>query len=162
MFGFRRKMMLIMHQYFSCCSAVLMLFSFSCCLASEEGAGRGQSEGSWPNWPKGWMKPCCAFRTIKLECGHCHCSGTVWASVGVWWVVELCIIWLQYIFIIVVVVVTVVIIFPSFSVLINCLYLSPQVQFFFQFSTIPLGSSELCGAELPPRLNHNNSEKSIG
>ena len=57
-FGFRRKIMLIIHLCFSCCWAVLTLsqglFSFSCCPASEDsggaqGAGRGQNQDSWPS-----------------------------------------------------------------------------------------------------------------
>jgi len=58
-FGLRRKMM---HQRFCCCRAVLtqshILSRFSCCPASEQagcvqGAGRGQSQDSWPWLSKG-------------------------------------------------------------------------------------------------------------
>lgn len=78
-----------------------------------------------------------------------HCSGSGWTSVNGRWEVALCNTGFVSSFIII-------IIFPSFLVLLSCLYFK-QVLPFFWFSLHPTvgGASEwLCGVQLPARINH--------
>lgn len=116
-----------------------------------EGTEPGQDD---PNWPKG-DSICLGIMLNNIIWGN-------WAdaaqgvsrhhSASGWWPIALCINFLEYSFIIMLSI----IIFPSFSVLLNCLYLNPWVLSFFQvLSPQHCGVSEWM-AVLSARLNHNS------
>lgn len=71
--------------------------------------------------------PWSAVTAGELAEGCCY-SGTGWASVRSWWAVALFITCFVISFIIIT---FIIIIFPSVSILVNCLYLSPQVLHYF-------------------------------
>lgn len=57
-------------------------FSFSAFWTEDaQGAGKGQNQDSWPNWPKGYSTPYSSFWTVKMEgvcLGQRCCSGGGW------------------------------------------------------------------------------------
>ena len=128
--------MLITHWCFSCCWAVLTLsqgfFSFSYYSASEEAgwtqqARRGHSQDSWPQLAKG------IFHTMWHHAQYInwgelagqHCGSRIgWVSASGWWAIVLCVTCFVYSS-------SSSSIFPSSSVVLNCLYLNPWVLGFF-------------------------------
>lgn len=131
--------MLITHQCFSCCRALLTqsqgLFSFLCSPASkgagvhwELGGDRTRTDGSV--WPKGYSIPCIMLNNKTGGIGQrgCHCSGTGWVGIG-WWVVRNCIVhhllctyYYYYL--------------SSISVLLNCI-LTHKLLLFYPLSCLP-------------------------
>lgn len=71
---------------------------------------------------------CVAFITFYITSGggRTSCSWMGWALVSGWWKIALCIRCFVYSFITIII-----IIFLSFSVLLNCLYLNPWILLFF-------------------------------
>jgi len=164
-FGLKRKTMLITHQCFRCCWAALYRAkdSSSGRLGRQKELGRDTARTADLKWPTGyvikWKK------TIKPRgVGQGDVSSqlrTGWASVG-----ELGAILCKYIYtycyhyyyflflwVFVVVVVLFLVLANSFNVNIWVLFLPPIS--FPHLSGISEVSTQLCGAELPARLNLN-------
>ena len=95
------------------------------CPSSREGAQQGQLTQTGHREVPDRMTSCWAYELGGSSC----CPRTGWASVSGCWTTVLCITCFVYSFII--------IIFLSFSVLLNCLYLSPLVLPFIQLSPPP-------------------------
>ena len=94
-FGFSMRRMLITHGCFQLLLSGVQTKSriFQLLLPSQQkaggaqGVGRGHSQSSDPNWPKGYCIPCDIMPSIETGGtwpGGDHCSGTNWASVSKW------------------------------------------------------------------------------
>lgn len=134
------------------------LFSFSSHPSSKQAVGaeevvRRYSQESCPQLTKGIFHTIWPLIPISIwtmgKAGQGLLLRSWAASIGGWWAVVLSITWLIRVF------------SPFFSVLVNCLYLKPQILLFFSvLSPIPLrgrvGAREL-REWLPVESNHNMS-----